>query len=303
MRKTPIAFVLGGGAGKRLFPLTRDRTKPAVPFGGSYRVIDFVLSNFFNSKIEKIYILTQYEPRSLEEHIMRAWVPIFGSGRQNYIRLVPPRQGTDTGWYAGTADAVFQNKRFIEENRTDVVNIFCGDHIYLMDISQMNDYHLEKKADLTISGIPVKVELAAKRYGVLVVDEEWRLERFEEKPSKPTNIPGMPGYCLASMGNYSFNPEVLVDGLAHLEQVKFKGDPVTRRGRFSSLDFGFDVIPTMLEHNRKIFVYNFSENRIAGSEIVGKSYWRDIGDLDQFYAANMELIGEDPPFVLNNNEW
>ncbi len=303
MRKTPIAFILGGGAGKRLYPLTRDRTKPAVPFGGGYRVIDFVLSNFLNSKIEKIYILTQYEPRSLEEHIMQAWVPVFGTGRQSCLRLVPPRQGSDTGWYAGTADAVFQNMRFIQENRAGVVNIFCGDHIYLMDISQMNDYHFHKKADLTISGIPVKAELAAERYGVLVVDRDWKLIRFEEKPAKPTTIPGMPGYCLASMGNYAFNPRVLMDGLTSLEKAKFKGNPSNREQKFSSLDFGFDVIPTMLENDRNIFVYNFSDNNIAGSQTRGAGYWRDIGDLDQFYGANMELIGQNPPFVFNNREW
>ncbi|MGM0365452.1 MAG: sugar phosphate nucleotidyltransferase [Actinomycetota bacterium] len=303
MNREPIAFILGGGAGRRLYPLTRDRTKPAVPFGGGYRVIDFVLSNFLNSKIEKIYILTQYEPRSLEEHIMQAWVPIFGTGKHSSIRLVPPRQGDDAGWYAGTADAVFQNMRFIGEGRAGVVNIFCGDHIYIMDISQMNEYHFNKRADLTISGIPVRAELASNRYGILVVDRDWRLLRFEEKPSNPTTIPGMAGYCLASMGNYAFNPQVLIESLRGIAEAKFKGDPPTRCGRFSSLDFGFDVIPTMLEDSREIFVYNFTDNRIPGSNSRSKSYWRDIGDIDQFYWANMELIGEDPPFDLNNNEW
>ncbi|MDD3777196.1 MAG: sugar phosphate nucleotidyltransferase [Actinomycetota bacterium] len=304
MKRDVIAYVLGGGAGKRLYPLTRDRTKPAVPFGGSYRVIDFVLSNFLNSKVEKIYIVTQYEPRSLEEHIMRAWTPLFGMGKHRCVRLLPPRKGDDTGWYAGTADAVFQNRRFIEEDAADIVNVFCGDHIYLMDISQMNDFHMFKKADLTISAIPVKTELAAGRYGVLVVDEQWKLLRFEEKPEKPTNIPGMPGYCLASMGNYAFDPQVLLDGLIHLSRIKFKDDPLTKHGsRFSSLDFGFDVIPQMLKSRRKIYVYNFNLNKIPGSRPNRQGYWRDIGDLDQFYTANMELIGEDPPFELNNNEW
>jgi len=303
MGRVPIAFILGGRAGKRLYPLTRDRTKPAVLFGSSYRVIDFVLSNFLNSKIEKIYILTQYEPRFLEEHIMRAWAHIFGTGKHSCIRLVPPRQGDDAGWYAGTADAVFQNMRFIEESRAGVVDIFCGDHIYLMDVSQMNEYHFNKKADLSISAIPVKAELAVNRYGVLVVDQEWRLVRFEEKPSHPTAIPGMPGYCLASMGNYAFSHKVLIDELTFLSEVNFKGDPLTRCGRFSSLDFGFDVIPTMVENSREIFVYNFAKNRIAGSTSGHESYWRGIGNIDQFYWANMEPVGKDTPFGLNNNEW
>ncbi|MDZ7836528.1 MAG: sugar phosphate nucleotidyltransferase [Actinomycetota bacterium] len=304
MKRDVIAFILGGGAGKRLYPLTRDRTKPAVPFGGSFRVIDFVLSNFLNSKVERIYILTQYEPRSLEEHIMRAWVPVFGMGRHRCVRLLPPRKGDDTGWYAGTADAVFQNKRIVEEDAADIINIFCGDHIYLMDISQMNDFHMSKKADLTISAIPVRTELAAGRYGVLVVDEDWKMIRFEEKPDNPTNIPGMPGYCLASMGNYAFNPQVMIDGLVHQSRLKFKDDPLTKQGgRFSSLDFGFDVIPQMLKSKRKIFVYNFDQNKIPGSSMNSSSYWRDIGDLDQFYTANMELIGDNPPFDLNNREW
>lgn len=303
MKQEAIAFILSGGAGKRLYPLTRDRTKPAVPFGGNYRVIDFVLSNFLNSKIEKIYILTQYEPRSLEEHIMKAWVPVFGTGKYSCIRILPPRQGSNTGWYSGTADAVYQNRRFIIENKPKLVNIFCGDHIYLMDVSQMNNYHLKKQADLTISAIPVKVELAANSYGVLVVDEEGKLKRFEEKPGNPTPIPGNSNYCLASMGNYSFNPKVLIREMTELHNKKEKESVSQNNSNFSSLDFGFDLIPNMIEKGKGIYVYNFAENRIPGCKIQNHSYWRDIGDLDQFYRANLELLNSEPPFDLYNEEW
>ena len=159
-----VAFVLGGGTGKRLFPLTKDRAKPALPFGGSYRVIDFVLSNLIHSRVRKIYVLTQYEPRSLEKHILEGWVSIFGTGKYNMLRLLPAKEGRGSGWYTGTANAINQNKRYIWETRPDIVNIFGGDHIYLMDVSLMNDFHIANNADLTISAIPVKIELAVKKY-------------------------------------------------------------------------------------------------------------------------------------------
>ena len=306
MRIEVVAFILGGGVGKRLYPLTKDRAKPALPFGGSYRVIDFVLSNFIHSRIRKVYVLTQYEPRSLEQHILEGWSPIFGNSRYNMIRLLPAKEGTNSGWYAGTADAINQNKRYVWESRSDIVNIFGGDHIYLMDVSQMNDFHLSRKADLTISAIPVKRELAAKKYGVLVVDKNWKLIGFEEKPVNPSSMPGNSMYCLASMGNYAFNLQVLLEELAidqhknrTLDKKLLAADPE----HYSSHDFGYDIIPAMLKRNRNVFVYNFNKNTILGAKQKEKSYWRDIGDLDEYYSANMDLIGKNPLIDLYNLRW
>ncbi len=306
MRIEVVAFVLSGGAGQRLKPLTNDRAKPAIPFGGSYRVIDFVLSNLIHSRIRKIYVLTQYEPRSLEKHIFEGWTPIFGSGRYNFIRMLPPKQGDESGWYTGTADAVNQNKSYAWQDKPDIIDIFSSDHIYLMDISLMNDFHLKNGADLTISALPVKMEKAAGKYGVLVVDNDWRLIGFEEKPLKPTPMPGSDDYCLASMGNYSFVPQVLIEELFIDQRKETQNDKrvvATDPARYSSHDFGFDIIPAMLQRGRKIYVYNFDDNYILSTDINKKSYWRDIGDIDEFYCANMELLGPEPQLNLFNERW
>ncbi len=306
MRIEVVAFVLGGGVGKRLLPLTKDRAKPALPFGGSYRVIDFVLSNLIHSRIRKIYVLTQYEPRSLEQHILEGWSPIFGSSRYNMIRLLPAKVGTGSGWYLGTADAINQNKRYAWESMPDIVNIFGGDHIYLMDISQLNDFHLEKNADLTISAIPVKVELAANKYGVLVVDDDSKLIGFEEKPENPTPIPNNPEYCFASMGNYAFNLQVLIEELVIDQYKKTTEDKkliMQDPEHYSSHDFGYDIIPAMLRRKRKIYVYDFNSNTIIGSNKKEKAYWRDIGDLDEYYKANIDLISQNPSINLYNPRW
>jgi len=306
MRVEVVAFVLSGGKGERLMPLTKDRVKPATPFGGSYRVIDFVLSNMIHSRIRKIYVLTQYEPRSLEKHIFEGWTPIFGTGRYGFIRILPPKLGLDSGWYSGTADAVNQNKSYAWENKPDIIDIFSADHIYIMDISLMNDFHVEKEADLTISAMPVKCETASKKYGVLVVDDEWKLVGFEEKPEKPTPMPGSIDYCLASMGNYAFNPQVLIEELVidqHKETQQDKNIIRENPDRYSSHDFGFDVIPAMLRRGRNIFVYNFNDNYIISMDENEKPYWRDIGDLDEFYYANMDLLKDKKEINLHNERW
>jgi glucose-1-phosphate adenylyltransferase len=306
MRIEVVAFVLSGGKGERLMPLTKDRVKPAMPFGGSYRVIDFVLSNLIHSRIRRIYILTQYEPRSLERHIYEGWTPIFGVGRYSFIRMLPPKQGSDSGWYNGTADAVNQNKNYAWENNPDIIDIFSADHIYIMDISIMNDFHYEKKADLTISALPVKCKTASKKYGVLVVDDDWKLIGFEEKPENPTPMPGSKDYCLASMGNYAFKPQVLIEELIidqHKKTQRDKSIIMQNPDRYSSHDFGFDVIPAMLKRGRKIYVYNFSENYIISTDQHEKSYWRDIGDLDEFYQANMDLLKDEKEINLHNERW
>lgn len=306
MRVEVVAFVLSGGEGHRLMPLTKDRAKPAIPFGGSYRVIDFVLSNLIHSRIRKIYVLTQYEPRSLEKHIFEGWSPIFGTGRYNFIRLLPPKLGNESGWYLGTADAINQNKSYAWADKPDIIDIFSSDHIYLMDISLMNDFHLKNSADLTISAIPVKCKSAVKKYGILVVDKNWKLIGFEEKPEKPTPMPGNSEFCLASMGNYAFNLKVLIEELVidHLKKTSYdrnviKSDP----DHYSSHDFGYDVISAMLNIGRKIYVYNFNDNVITGENKNEKSYWRDIGDLDEFYEANMDLLKPETAINLLNEKW
>ncbi len=306
MRIEVVAFVLSGGAGKRLFPLTEDRAKPALPFGGSYRVIDFVLSNFIHSRIRKVFVLTQYESRSLEQHILEGWTPIFGTSKYNMVRLLPAKEGKDSSWYTGTADAVNQNKRYAWESKPDIVNIFGADHIYLMDISQMNDFHLSKKADLTISALPVRCEHASKKFGVLVVDKNWKMIGFEEKPFEPTPMPGSSDYCLASMGNYSFDLQVLMEELAIDQRKKdaSRKDQIKRDPEhYSTHDFGFDIIPAMLKRNRNIYVYNFNKNIILGTGKNEKAYWKDIGDLDEYYSANMDLIGARPSININNPRW
>ena len=309
----PIAYVLGGGKGTRLYPLTRDRSKPAVPFGGIYRVIDFALSNLVNSEIRRIYVLTQYEPRSLEKHISTGWVNLVGTGLGEFIRMLPPSTGFESEWYKGTADAVTQNKRHVqEEENVNVVDIFSGDHVYLMNVSQINNFHLEKEADLTISAIPVRRDLAAGNYGVIEVDKEWQVTGFEEKPNEPKPMLGNKDYCLVSMGNYVFNPGTLIKELekdSDKSTVKDRDDVKGNEDKFSTHDFGNDVIPAMIRDGSRIFAYNFAENEIPGlleeeiKRFRKNPYWRDIGDLDQFYCANMEIRDVNPLINLYNPGW
>lgn len=305
-RANSLAYVLGGGKGERLYPLTKDRAKPAVPFGGPYRVIDFVLSNLYHSGVRKILMLTQYESRSLERHIQYGWIPAFGIGRDQFISILPARQSEYGGWYKGTADGINQNIRYVGEERPDVVNIFGGDHIYQMDVSQMNDFHLKMGADLTISAIPVKIKDAAKNFGVLIADKEQKLVGFEEKPDNPSPIPESIEYCLVSMGNYAFNPDILLEELskdAKKEISSDKGVIAANPDNFSSRDFGYDIIPAMLRCGRKIVVYDFSKNIVPGVPEGENRYWKDIGTLDQFFSANMDIRATLPQLNLYNNKW
>ena len=309
-RKTTLAFVLAGGKGERLYPLTRDRAKSAVPFGGMYRVIDFVLSNLYHSGIRKICVLTQYQSESLHKHIKFGWYHRFGVGVDEEITVLPATQSASGGWYEGTADAIAKHSNRIRTERPNIVNIFGGDHIYLMDIIEKNEFHLQKDADLTISAIPIRREDAVKRFGVLSVDENYRLIGFEEKPENPKPIPGNEEYCLASMGNYAFKRDILLEELAADSE---KSSPQTGTGeesravvslnpeRYSTHDFGFDIIPEMLRKERKVFVYNFNLNTVPG--VTESNYWRDIGDLDQFYGANMDIRLPVPLLNLYNEDW
>lgn len=284
-----LVMVLAGGEGKRLFPLTKDRAKPAVPFGGRYRIIDFVLNNFINSGFYKIKVLTQYKSDSLNKHITRGWS--LSPFLDQYIDLVPAQMRTGGDWYMGTADAVFQNVNQIIDINPDYICIFGGDHIYKMDVSQMLDYHKEKNSDLTISAIQVPKEEASE-FGIMEVNDKWELVGFEEKPKSPKTIPGNSKMCLASMGNYIFNKPILVDALFK-DACKDK----------TNHDFGKNVIPSLLEEGKRVFVYNFNDNKFAGMSDSEKGYWRDVGNIDAYWQANMDLLDYCPELNLYSKEW
>jgi glucose-1-phosphate adenylyltransferase len=283
-----MAMILAGGEGRRLFPLTSERAKPAVPFGGKYRIIDFVLNNFVNSEIYKIKILTQFKSDSLNKHITRGWPmsPVFGQ----YIDLVPAQMRTGSDWYRGTADAIFQNKNLIEDENPDVVCVFGGDHIYKMDIRQMLAFHKQRGAELTIAAIPVPVSQASA-FGIIQIDEHSRVIGWEEKPKVPKEMPHQPGWCLASMGNYIFNQAVILEELVKDAVVKS-----------SHHDFGKDIIKSMITR-REVFVYDFYTNVVPGNTDKEKGYWRDVGDIDSYWESNMDLVEVSPVFNLYNKKW
>lgn len=282
-----LTMILAGGEGKRLFPLSKERAKPAVPFGGRYRIIDFVLSNFVNSGFFKIKVLTQFRCDSLNRQLSLAWrlSPIL----DHYIDAVSPQMKTGDEWYKGSADAVYQNLNLVYNENCDHVCVFGADHIYKMDMAQMINFHKEREADLTIAAIPVPLA-EAKDFGVIEVDEEWKIKGFQEKPENPKTIPGNPKMALVSMGNYTFNTDILIETV--LKDSKTS----------SSHDFGKDIIPGMVDKNR-VFAYNFSDNNIPGMEEQERGYWRDVGSLDAYWEANMDLISVSPTFNLYNANW
>ncbi len=285
-----LVMILAGGEGKRLYPLTRDRAKPAVPFGGRYRIIDFVINNFINSGFYKLKILTQYKSDSLNKHIMRTWPlsPII----DQYVDLVPAQMRIDGNWYKGTADAVFQNIHHILAEESAYIAVFGGDHVYKMNVAEMLAFHKMNNADLTISAIPIPIELAGE-YGIMEVDENWHLTNFIEKPkTTPKHIPGDETKCLASMGNYIFNRNKLI------EELRIDADIQT-----SSHDFGKNIIPKMLSQGDKIYVYDFAKNEFPDMEESERGYWRDVGTIDAYWQANMDLLAYDPEFNLYNPKW
>ena len=285
-----LAMILAGGEGKRLYPLTKDRAKPAVPFGGRYRIIDFVLNNFINSGIFKIKVITQYKSDSLNKHISRGWQ--LSPFLDQYIDLVPAQMRTGNDWYRGTADAVYQNKLHIIDENPEYVCVFGGDHIYKMDVFPMIKYHKNNKADLTISAIPIPIEEASE-FGIMEVDDNWKLINFVEKPQHtPKTIPGNPNMCLASMGNYVFGKDVLLNVLEE-----------DHNNIESSHDFGKDVIPMMLNQGKKVMVYNFSDNEFKGMSKNEKGYWRDVGNIDAYWQANMDLLDYEPELNLYSKDW
>ena len=281
--KKALALILAGGRGERLYPLTRDRAKPAVPFGAIYRIIDFTLSNCLNSGIRRIYALTQYKSTSLHRHIQLGW-NILSAPLGEFIEAVPAQQRIDEHWYQGTGDAIFQNINILQTERPDIVLILSGDHIYKMDYRKMIAYHLEKEADLTVAAIRMDRELS-KEFGVSEVDGDWRIIGFQEKPEEPKTILGDPRTILASMGVYLFNTEVLVRRL--IEDTRSE----------SSHDFGKDIIPMMIGKDR-IFAFDFRQGDWGGT-----GYWRDVGTLDAYYEANMDLISITPQLNLYDPQW
>jgi len=284
-----LAIILAGGRGRRLSPLTEERSKPAVPFGGRYRIVDFVLSNFINSEIYSIYVLVQYKSQSLIGHLTAAW-RFGGLLRQQFITVVPPQMRGGEIWYLGTADAVFQNLNLIEDSTPDLVAVFGADHIYRMDINQMLDFHLVKGADATVAALPVPIE-AARSFGIVEVDEDERIVGFQEKPPRPKPMPSDPSRVYSSMGNYIFNAQALVEMVT------------ADARRDSEHDFGRSVIGQALERY-KLYAYNFLNNEVPGVKpYEERGYWRDVGNLSSYWLAHMDLLGAAPAFDLNNWRW
>ncbi len=283
--KDVLAVVLAGGKGSRLEPLTRDRAKPAVPFGGIYRIVDFTLSNCLNSGIRKILVLTQYKAMSLDRHVTTGWRHLLCRELDEFIDLVPPQQRIDEQWYQGTADAVYQNIYTLEKERPEYVVILAGDHIYKMDYSKMVAYHKEKKADLTIAALRVGVD-EARDFGVMQTDQEGRVIGFEEKSPNPRTLPGDDQHCLASMGIYVFNAPFLFNQLCQDATLPE-----------SAHDFGRNIIPSLIKTHR-LMAFPFEDENSKGD-----AYWRDVGTLDAYYQANIELTSVQPLLNLYDYRW
>ncbi|MEK7389259.1 MAG: glucose-1-phosphate adenylyltransferase [Elusimicrobiota bacterium] len=284
-----LAIVLAGGKGERLHPMTHERSKPAVPFGGKYRIIDFVLSNFVNSGIQSIYVLVQYMSQSLIEYLRSNWRTA-GLTRDQFITMVPPQMRLGTMWYRGTADAVRQNLNLVHDFDPDIVAVFGADHVYRMDIGQMIQWHVEAGADATVATIPVPLK-NAHSFGIVDADAKGRIVGFIEKPLQAKSMPGNPGHVLASMGNYLFNRDVLVDLLKN----HYQGE--------SDLDFGKNIIPDIVK-SRKLSAYDFSTNQLPGLKLYEEqAYWRDVGTISSFYQSNMDILGARPKMNLNNRRW
>ncbi|MFH1856504.1 MAG: glucose-1-phosphate adenylyltransferase [Candidatus Omnitrophota bacterium] len=284
LKNKVLTFIMAGGRGERLFPLTRDRAKPAVPFGGIYRIIDFTLSNCINSGLRKIEVLTQYKSISLDRHLKAAW-NIFSHELGEYINIIPAQQRVGEDWYRGTADSIYQNIYTIKQEKPEYVFVLAGDHLYKMDYSQMIASHISKKADVTIGIIKAEKE-KSPQFGVLEIDENFKVQGLEEKPLNPRVIPEDPSKIYASMGIYIFNVKVLLDFLEE--------DAANKE---SCHDFGKNAIPLMLNRGCNIYAYNFVEKNGE------PKYWRDIGNLDAYYEANMDLVNVEPVFNLYDKSW
>ena len=278
-----LTFILAGGKGERLDPLTRDRAKPAVPFGGIYRIIDFTLSNCINSGLRRIFVLIQYKSFSLQKHILTGW-DVVSSQLGEFIDVIPPQQRIGSDWYKGTADAIYQNMHAINDYAPELILILAGDHIYKMDYRKMIEFHRQRNADMTVACVQMPKETSSS-FGVIEVDAQSRVCGFQEKPENPKGIPQDPSKIFASMGIYLFNRDVLMNELEADARAT------------SDHDFGKNVIPQMLRNNRDIYVYNFVD------ENDQPKYWRDIGTRDAYYQANMDLVSLQPEFNLFDKQW
>ncbi len=290
MRSQPhvLGIVLAGGEGKRLYPLTMDRAKPAVPFGGAYRLIDFVLSNLVNAGYERICVLTQYKSHSLDRHISQTW---WTSGfHGEYITPVPAQQRLGPRWYTGSADAIFQSMNLITDEQPEYIVVFGADHVYRMDPSQMVEAHIASGADVTVAGIRVP-RAEAVAFGCIDSDASGKITRFLEKPADPPGTPDDPDSTFASMGNYVFTTEALVEAL---REDAADSD--------SDHDMGGDIIPAFVARDTA-YVYDFKDNEVPGATERDKGYWRDVGTLDAFYEAHMDLVSVHPIFNLYNGRW
>ncbi|MGH9463846.1 MAG: glucose-1-phosphate adenylyltransferase [Vicinamibacteria bacterium] len=283
-----LALVLAGGRGERLHPLTAQRSKPAVPFGGKYRIVDFVLSNLINSSITATFVLTQYKAQSLLEHLQMAWT--HSTGRNNFLTAVPAQMQSGEFWYRGTADAIYQNLALLNRTHPQVVAVFGADHIYKMNVGQMVDFHVRKDASATVACLPMPSEEAAA-FGVIKVNADWRVIGFEEKPERPACIPDRPGYSLVSMGNYTFDSVFLTEVL--------KEDA---EDHASSHDFGRSILPKIFD-SVPVYAYDFQTNRIPMEHEAELAYWRDVGTIEAYYDANLDLKDVRPRLNLYNWDW
>ncbi|MEV7845244.1 MULTISPECIES: glucose-1-phosphate adenylyltransferase [Streptomyces] len=291
MRAGPsvLGIVLAGGEGKRLMPLTADRAKPAVTFGGTYRLVDFVLSNLVNADITRICVLTQYKSHSLDRHVTTTWR--MSSLLGNYVTPVPAQQRLGPRWYLGSADAILQSLNLVHDEQPDYIAVFGADHVYRMDARQMLERHIESGAGVTVAGIKVP-RAEASAFGVITpASDGSRVERFLEKPSDPPGLPDDPTKVFASMGNYLFSTKVLVDALH--QDAEDDG---------SVHDMGGSILP-MLTGRGVAHVYDFDDNHVPGETRRERGYWRDVGSLDSYYEAHMDLISEQPLFSLYNDRW
>jgi glucose-1-phosphate adenylyltransferase len=284
-----LAMIMAGGKGKRLFPLTFERSKPSVPFGGRYRIVDFVLSNLINSQIFSIYLLVQYKSQSLIEYIRENW-SISAIMSDHFVTVVPPQMRYGKDWFQGTANAVFQNMNLIRQHKPDLVLVFGADHIYRMDISQMIKFHLDSNARCTVASMPVPIEIASG-FGIIDAEADGRIKAFLEKPKKPPPMPDDPARSYCSMGNYIFDADTLIKGLIQAERKK-------------EYDFGKHVIPNLLKSGESLFAYDFARNKIPGvKSYEEEGYWRDVGTIKAFWDAHQDMLGDEPSFDINNDLW
>ncbi|MGE5468303.1 MAG: glucose-1-phosphate adenylyltransferase [Ignavibacteria bacterium] len=284
-----LAMVMAGGEGSRLYPLTVQRSKPSVPFGGRYRIVDFVISNLVNSGIHSIYLLVQYKSQSLIEHVNHAWT-LSHILPDQFVTVVPPQMREGPEWFQGTADAVRQNRNLIELHRPDLVAVFGADHIYRMDLRQMVRFHRDQRAQATVAALPVPVS-SAREFGIITAESDSRVIDFKEKPEHPAPMPDRPDYAYASMGNYLFDTELLLDAL---EETEKRGEN----------DFGRHVLPRLIAGACRVCAYNFSQNQVPGVRAYeDAAYWRDVGTVDSYFAANMDTLGAEPRFNVFNPRW